>query len=165
MQTKRKSRKLQSYLYLPGCLLGLLLGSMLTGCGEASPTAVATPTIANTTLAADTPTPTNQLIITFPAITNSTAGPNAPTPPPPGAIKGPDGNYYWIVEPILPFYQANPWLGLPLGGMKQAQPDGYDWEGLYQNFQRGRVEAHINRDGSYTVLLGLVNQELLRLKR
>ena len=48
--------------------------------------------------------------------------------------------------------------------MREARPDGFNWDGLYQNFQRGRVEAHRGNDGKYSIELGLVNQELLKLK-
>jgi hypothetical protein len=49
--------------------------------------------------------------------------------------------------------------------VKPGRPAGYNWDGLYQNFQRGRVEAHRSQDGKYTLVLGLVNQELLDLKK
>lgn len=176
MQLQPSKSWQESYLGLT--LITLLLISLLVaGCGDNTPTPTvppadptATPTLATSpTSAATNPaatatsaTGTTAANGTTSAVTFST--PSSSETPPPGAVRGADGRFYYIVDPILPFYKANGWLGLPLGGMREARPNGYDWDGVYQNFQRGRVEAHRDKEGKYSVELGLVNQELLKLK-
>jgi hypothetical protein len=169
-----QAKKERTYPVAVWIISGLLITLLLAACGDDSPTPApattrpaVTTTVATTTApsspAGALPTANSSTGSSQPATVITTANPNET--PPPGAIKGGDGKFYYVVEPVLSFYKANPWLGLPLGGMKEARPDGYDWDGLYQNFQRGRVEAHRNKEGAgYSMMLGLVNQELLKLK-
>lgn len=177
MQLKQQKQWLGQKRYPAFLIITVLLMVFLAACGDNTPTPAGTPTTpATTPTAATSPTPVTSptLAATTAAGTGTATGSNTSavtvnTPastdtPPPGAMRGTDGRFYYIVDPILPFYQANSWLGLPLGGMREARPDGYNWEGVYQNFQRGRVEAHRNGEGKYSLELGLVNQELVTLK-
>jgi hypothetical protein len=173
---KRKPRA--RALSISGLLLatGSLLALLVSACGDNTPT----PTIILPTPIPTTVIPTGSAtveVVTIPPVntpgatvtvsgsTGSTTSAATSSSDQANTIKGIDGQYYWVIEPIRSFYEANSWLGLPLGGMREARPDGYNWDGVYQNFQRGRVEAHRDPVGKYSLMLGLVNQELLELKK
>ena len=84
------------------------------------------------------------------------------TDPSQNPVKDVSGKAVWVVGAIRDFYNSNIWLGIPLGPECNARSQGgFNFDGSYQYFERGRVEKHTSSLGVNTIMLGLIGQELL----